>query len=85
MTQLMRRPWVPVACEDHVMTLAARAAAGSDAAVEARIEALIDWNSDIHDRECFNLNPATNVMNPRAEAVLSRGLGSRPSRAPCRR
>ncbi|MDZ4133985.1 MAG: aminotransferase class I/II-fold pyridoxal phosphate-dependent enzyme, partial [Paracoccaceae bacterium] len=26
-----------------------------------------------------NLNPATNVMNPLAEAALSRGLGSRPS------
>jgi len=26
-----------------------------------------------------NLNPATNVMNPRAEAMLSAGLGSRPS------
>ena len=28
---------------------------------------------------CVNLNPATNVMNPRAEALLSAGLGSRPS------
>lgn len=61
------------------MTLAGRAATGSDAEVEARVAALIDWNADIHDRECFNLNPATNVMNPRAEAVLARGLGSRPS------
>ncbi|HAW47019.1 MAG TPA: serine hydroxymethyltransferase, partial [Roseovarius sp.] len=33
----------------------------------------------IHDDECFNLNPATNVMNPRAEALLASGLGSRPS------
>jgi glycine hydroxymethyltransferase len=58
----------------------ADAAALSDAeAVEARVEALIAQNLEIHDRECFNLNPAANVMNPRAEAVLARGLGSRPS------
>lgn len=79
MTRLDRRDWVPAPCEDHVMTLAAAAARGSDAEVEARVAALIDWNSEIHDRECFNLNPATNVMNPRAEAALARGLGSRPS------
>jgi glycine hydroxymethyltransferase len=29
--------------------------------------------------ECVNLNPATNVMNPRAEALLASGLGTRPS------
>lgn len=79
MTRLDRRDWVPAPCEDHVMMLAERAATGSDAEVEARVAALIDWNAEIHDRECFNLNPATNVMNPRAEAVLARGLGSRPS------
>ena len=79
MTHLERRAWVPAACEDHVMTLAAQAAGASAEAVEARLEALMAWNSEIHDRECFNLNPATNVMNPRAEAALARGLGSRPS------
>ena len=36
-------------------------------------------NRQIHERDCINLNPATNVMNPRAEAVLAMGLGSRPS------
>ena len=78
MTHLARRPWVPEACEGHVLALAARVAAPS-AEVAARIEALIRRNQDIHDAECFNLNPATNVMNPAAEAALSRGLGSRPS------
>ncbi|MEQ1524594.1 MAG: aminotransferase class I/II-fold pyridoxal phosphate-dependent enzyme, partial [Aestuariivirga sp.] len=33
----------------------------------------------IYERECFNLNPAGNAMNPRAEAYLAEGLGSRPS------
>lgn len=70
------RPWVPT--ENYVQTLARIAEAPSHQ-VNARIEALIQQNLAIHDRDSFNLNPATNVMNPRAEAALSRGLGSRPS------
>ncbi len=78
MSHLAPRPWVPAFCEAHVQHLAARAAMPS-AEVAARIDQLIDRNQEIHDRDCFNLNPATNVMNPRAEAALARGLGSRPS------
>jgi glycine hydroxymethyltransferase len=44
-----------------------------------RLEALVGENRDIHEAACFNLNPATNVMNPKAEAMLASGLGSRPS------
>lgn len=79
MTHLARRNWVPAGCEDYVLRLAGEAAGASAEAVEARVEALIARNLEIHDHECFNLNPATNVMNPRAEAALARGLGSRPS------
>jgi len=43
------------------------------------IGALTERNRVIHEVECINLNPATNVMNPRAEAALAAGLGSRPS------
>lgn len=43
------------------------------------ISQLIERSRAIHERDCINLNPATNVMNPRAEAVLSAGLSSRPS------
>jgi glycine hydroxymethyltransferase len=43
------------------------------------LERLVELNHQIHDRDCINLNPATNIMNPRAEAMLSAGLGSRPS------
>ncbi|WP_136645119.1 serine hydroxymethyltransferase [Tabrizicola sp. YIM 78059] len=78
MTRLVPRPWVPQTCETHIQRLAA-AAASPSAQVAARIGQLIDRNQEIHDRDCFNLNPATNVMNPRAEAALARGLGSRPS------
>ncbi len=78
MPHLARRPWVPEECERHVQGLAAAVGAPSSA-VAARIEALIVRNLEIHDADCFNLNPATNVMNPAAEAALGRGLGSRPS------
>ncbi len=78
MPRLAPRPWVPAGCEVLIQDLATRAAAPS-ADVAARILGLIDRNLEIHDRDCFNLNPAANVMSPRAEAALSRGLGSRPS------
>lgn len=78
MTHLSPRPWVPSDSEALIQRIAGETTAPS-ACVAARIEALIEANLQIHDRDCFNLNPATNVMNPRAEAALARGLGSRPS------
>jgi glycine hydroxymethyltransferase len=39
----------------------------------------IEENRAIHERECINLNPATNVMNPKAEALLASGIAPRPS------
>ena len=44
-----------------------------------RIDLLAERNRVIHEQECFNLNPATNVMNPKAEALLASGIGNRPS------
>lgn len=79
MPHLATRPWVPTTCETRVQAIAAATAEMAPSAAANRIEALIQRNSEIHDQECFNLNPATNVMNPAAEAVLARGLGSRPS------
>ncbi|WP_233224540.1 serine hydroxymethyltransferase [Thiomonas sp. X19] len=40
---------------------------------------LVEENHRIHDVDGINLNPATNVMNPKAEAMLSAHLGSRAS------
>ena len=45
----------------------------SSDAVESTVAALIARNRSIHEVECVNLNPATNVMNPRAEAALAAG------------
>lgn len=78
MPHLAPRPWVPAPCEARIQTIATETAAPSPA-VARRIDALIARNLEIHDQDCFNLNPATNVMNPRAEAALARGLGARPS------
>ena len=79
MTHLAFRPWVPAACEARVETIAQFTAASTNDSVAERLETLIQSNQTIHDVECFNLNPATNIMNPLAEAALARGLGSRPS------
>ncbi|MGI9368419.1 MAG: beta-eliminating lyase-related protein, partial [Ruegeria sp.] len=79
MPQLAHRPWVPAHCEDYVQRIAESVATTNPSMVEDRIESLAQMNTRIHDSECFNLNPATNVMNPKAEAMLATGLGSRPS------
>ncbi|MCP5001974.1 MAG: aminotransferase class I/II-fold pyridoxal phosphate-dependent enzyme [Hyphomicrobiales bacterium] len=79
MTALKHRNWVPESCEALVRQYAEQTAQADAYAVAGRIGQLVEMNREIHERECFNLNPATNVMNPRAEAVLSAGLGSRPS------
>ncbi|MBO6896068.1 MAG: aminotransferase class I/II-fold pyridoxal phosphate-dependent enzyme [Shimia sp.] len=73
------RDWVPAASETLVRDIAKRTADTSTTDILDRIEGLAAKNRDIHERECFNFNPATNVMNPRAEALLASGIGSRPS------
>ena len=76
---LARRDWVPARSEDLVQSVATETAATHSATVLNRLEVLALKNREIHERDCFNLNPATNVMNPRAEALLASGIGSRPS------
>lgn len=79
MPQLARRQWTPEACETYIQDIAAETASAESVDVQARIDALILENREIHEASCINLNPATNIMNPRAEAALASGLGSRPS------
>lgn len=79
MPALARRDWVPQACEDYVQSLAAAAASVGVDQLDAELALRVAENRRIHERECINLNPAGNVMNPRAEALLAAGLGSRPS------
>jgi glycine hydroxymethyltransferase len=79
MTALGRRDWVPQASEDFVLEVASAVSGQSLATIEERIGQLTTQNRVIHEQDCVNLNPATNVMNPKAEAALSAGLGARPS------
>ena len=77
--QLERRKWVPEASENLVQDLADKVSGSSSKELLKRLTFLADLNKIIHEKDCFNLNPATNVMNPRAESFLSSGIGSRPS------
>ncbi len=79
MTALAPQAWLPEHSRDHVHALASATADRSGPAALAELDRLVEENRRIHDRDCLNLNPATNVMNPRAEAMLSAGLGSRAS------
>lgn len=79
MFMLRERSWVPAGSERYIQTTAQRIATQDADATEREIHALIRENRVIHEEECVNLNPATNAMNPKAEAALAQGLGSRPS------
>ena len=78
-TRLKPRAWVPDVTKTLVADIAAATASADIAEIDERIQALIAKNRQIHEVECINLNPATNVMNPRAETALGAGIGSRPS------
>ncbi len=79
MRMMERRGWVPSGPEQFIQTVAAQVARQS---AEDNEKSLLQWadeNRTIHERNCVNLNPATNAMNPKAEALLASGIGSRPS------
>lgn len=77
--RLAPRDWLPDRSAELIERIADRTAATTGEELDRRIATLVSMNRRIHERECFNLNPATNVMNPRAEALLSCGIGTRPS------
>ncbi len=79
MTALAHRPWVPHDSELLVQTVAGQTSLQTSGAIAEAIDRAIALNRTIHEADCVNLNPGTNVMNPKAEAVLAAGLGSRPS------
>ncbi|MCB2031848.1 MAG: serine hydroxymethyltransferase, partial [Ottowia sp.] len=79
MPQLAARPWVPAHAEALVQRLAQATRAQPAPDLIAELDRLVEDNRRIHDRQGINLNPASNVMNPAAEALLARGLGTRAS------
>ena len=79
MPQLAPRPWLPAICATRIEAVASRTADTAPSEIAALVETLARDSRRIHEADCFNLNPATNLMNPRAEALLASGLGTRPS------
>jgi len=73
------RDWIPAPARDRERSILEETRAEDASSLTRRIELLIGRNRTIHEVECINLNPATNVMNPRAEAALASGLGTRAS------
>ena len=67
-------PWVPAPCEDLVQSIAADTAQRDSEATFHEIARLVGENRRIHDLHGINPNPASNVMNPRAEAMMAAGL-----------
>lgn len=75
---LAERPWLPADCERLVQKVAGEVAGSNLDDIEAGMKDLILENARVQDA-CINLDPAGNIMNPKAEAILAEGLGSRPS------
>lgn len=73
------RPWLPQDVTARIDGILESNRPLTSDQIAARIDHLAAENRTIHEHDCFNLNPATNVMNPKAEALLASGLGSRPS------
>jgi glycine hydroxymethyltransferase len=79
MPVLQSRPWVPASTESYIQRLAGDIHSSEPESLEMEIARLVQENRAIHEDRCINLNPATNVMNPKAEALLASGLGTRAS------
>lgn len=73
------RNWLSPAATQRERSITARLDLTDLDTVDRRIFELVDRNREIHESECINLNPASNLMNPRAEAVLASGLSTRAS------
>lgn len=73
------KPWFPEECRRIVAEAEARLAGNDADRIEAEVLHLVDAHERHMDHETLGLNAGTNVMNPRAAALLSRSLGNRPS------
>jgi len=73
------KPWLPADCARVVAEVEARLADNDAGAIEREVMRLVDAHERHMDRDSIGLNAGTNVMNPRAAALLARSLGNRPS------
>ena len=72
-------PWMPEDLNRFAQKVVSGLDFSNSRALSREINNLAGLNKRIHEQQCINLNPATNIMNPRAEALLASGLGTRPS------
>jgi glycine hydroxymethyltransferase len=72
------KPWLPADCVRRIAEIEKLLPVDLDA-VEARVMALVADHERHMDRQSIGLNAGTNVMNPRAAALMARSLGNRPS------
>ena len=79
MQSLKTQTWATAASQELITRIASQVDTKAGADVQKWIEELAQENHRLHDIEGINLNPATNILNPRAEKLLSSGMGSRAS------
>jgi glycine hydroxymethyltransferase len=80
MTQSLKtQSWATSASQELISRIASQVDTKAGADVQKWIEELAQENHRLHDIEGINLNPATNILNPRAEKLLASGMGSRAS------
>jgi len=79
MQSLKTQSWATAASQELITRIASQVDSKAGADVQNWIEELAQENHRLHDIEGINLNPATNILNPRAEKLLSSGMGSRAS------
>jgi glycine hydroxymethyltransferase len=79
MQSLKTHSWATAASQELITRIASQVDTKAGADVQKWIEDLAQENHRLHDIEGINLNPATNILNPRAEKLLSSGMGSRAS------
>ena len=79
MQSLKTQSWATAASQELITRIASQVDTKAGADVQKWIEELAKENHRLHDIEGINLNPATNILNPRAEKLLASGMGSRAS------
>lgn len=79
MAILKTRPWIPDHCQQLAQKIADETHSADAKTIGEHLFELAERNRVIHEDECFNLDPAANVMNPRAEKILAAKISSRPS------
>ena len=74
-----KRNWLSEPAKKRVAEVQAVTKDLTPSQIQKRIEELAIESHELHEVKGINLNPATNILNPRAEKILSSGMGSRAS------